>query len=158
MFLEISGEWLPKAIEFIKSTWLHIAGSISIPLVIGFILKFIFKKIANKKTVNNAILSTTNILKDSVKQLEDKIEVFRNELKEFEDRIDNKIDNKFEELKEKRKEIYNNIMAGVDIIETKTKELPPIIDEIEQEVIEKQEEVIEKPIETIKIKKAIKKV
>lgn len=129
------GDWI--AVHFAE-----LGGAISIPVVVWFLAKLVLSFVKNKQAIKSAVLQSVNTLNNGINVLKGEISAFKEEIKtqisDLESNFESKIDGKFEDLRERRKEIYNNIMAGVDKLETKT-----------NEVIEKAEEKVEEIKEVV---------
>lgn len=143
MLLTVS-DTLSQFGDWISQHFAHLGLTISIPVVIGFICKFIVTFIQNKKAIKSAVIGATNTLKNGINELRGEIENFKNETKnvlaDFEQKMGEKIDYKFDNLKEKRKELYNNIMSGVDHIADKSDE---ILDKAEEQITVAEEVIVE---------------
>lgn len=136
--------------DWIVQNWAVLGGSVSIPVVIGFITRAIVNFFKNKKTIKLAVLGAIQEVKISTNTLSDMINVFKedtnNKLQEFEDNVMKKIDSKYDELKEQRIELYNNVVAENEKIEIQAQEKIKQIDE-QLDKLEKQVEEIPEPEE-----------
>lgn len=119
---------------FLAQYWGQLTASISIPMVIAFIVKYIMYKVKNNKTIHNAITKATGAVASSTDVLGSKIDSFEAKttqmMVDFEAKMEEKIDQKFADLKSKRIEAYNSIMEGKVIVDEKLEEVKDVAEAV----------------------------
>lgn len=107
-----------SASVFIQNCWGQLTAGISISAVVLFLLRYIFYKIKNNKTIKDAISKATGAVQSSTDTLNKRIDVFEEKTTEmftkFEENFDKKFEEKFENLKKERKKAYKSIMEGTN--------------------------------------------
>lgn len=160
MILALS-ETLSHICDWIVEHCAELGITISIPVLAIGVIKLISFLVKNKLTIKKAVLGCVKATNDGVEDLKKTILEFKKDLDtriaDLERNTENKIDGKFEELKEKRKEIYNNIMAGIDKIETETQDIVQELNEDVQDIVEETVEEIKDIPEVQEIAKEVKK-
>ena len=110
-----------SASVFIQNCWGQLTASISISAVVFFLIKYIWWKIKNNKTIKEAISKATGAVETSTTSVNKRIDEFEAKTTEmfakFEENFEKKFEDKFETLKEKRMKAYNSIMTGTNKIQ-----------------------------------------
>ena len=124
-----------SASVFIQNCWGQLTASISISALVFFLIKYIWWKIKNNKTIKEAISKATGAVETSTTQVNKRIDEFEAKTTEmfakFEENFEKKFEDKFDKLKEKRMIAYNSIMTGTNKIQEeldKAKEMAQIVD------------------------------
>lgn len=124
-----------SASVFIQNCWGQLTASISISALVFLLIKYIWWKIKNNKTIKEAISKATGAVETSTTQVNKRIDEFEAKTTEmfakFEENFEKKFEDKFDKLKEKRMIAYNSIMTGTNKIQEeldKAKEMAQIVD------------------------------
>ena len=124
-----------SASVFIQNCWGQLTASISISAIVFFIIKYIWWKIKNNKTIKEAITKATGAVETSTTSVNKRIDDFEEKTTEmfakFEENFEKKFEDKFDKLKEKRMIAYNSIMTGTNKIQEeldKAKEIAQNVD------------------------------
>lgn len=124
-----------SASVFFQNCWGYITASVSITAIVLFIIKYIWWKIKNNKTIKEAISKATGVVENSTSSVNKRIDEFEKKTTEmfarFEENFEKKFEDKFDKLKEKRMIAYNSIMTGTNKIQEeldKAKEMAQIVD------------------------------
>lgn len=124
-----------SASVFIQNCWGQLTASISISALVFLLIKYIWWKIKNNKTIKEAISKATGAVETSTTQVNKRIDEFEAKTTEmfakFEENFEKKFEDKFDKLKEKRMIAYNSIMTGTNKIQEelgKAKEMAQNID------------------------------
>lgn len=110
-----------SASVFFQNCWGYITASVSITAIVLFIIKYIWWKIKNNKTIKEAITKATGVVENSTSSVNKRIDEFETKTTEmfarFEENFEKKFEDKFETLKKKRMKAYNSIMTGTNKIQ-----------------------------------------
>ena len=110
-----------SASVFIQNCWGQLTASISISALVFLLIKYIWWKIKNNKTIKEAISKATGAVETSTTQVNKRIDEFEAKTTEmfakFEENFEKKFEDKFDKLKEKRMIAYNSIMTGTNKIQ-----------------------------------------
>ena len=124
-----------SASVFIQNCWGQLTASISISALVFLLIKYIWWKIKNNKTIKEAISKATGAVETSTTQVNKRIDEFEVKTTEmfakFEENFEKKFEDKFDKLKEKRMIAYNSIMTGTNKIQEeldKVKEMAQSVD------------------------------
>ena len=123
---------------FFQNCWGQLTASISISMVVGFLIRYIWFKIKNNKTITNAITKATGAVENSTDTLNKRIDAFEEKTTEmfnkFEETFDKKFEEKFVELKKKRVRAYHSIMKGTNELQEDLTAINEIAKDIDAEL------------------------
>jgi len=135
---ETFSQFWDSAQIFIQNCWGQITASVSISMVIGFLLRYIWYKIKNNKQITNAITKATGAVETSTDALNKRIDAFEEKTTEmfnkFEETFDKKFEEKFVDLRKKRVRAYHSIMKGTNELQEDVTAVNELAKEIDAEI------------------------